>query len=205
MRQLVAELSAKGVTIYVMHDFDKSGFSILHTLRTDTRRWSYDVEPNVIDLGFRLDDVMGLETEDVYYKTEVDPRMNLIESGATQAEAEFLRSGGRPRAWTGKRVELNAMTSGQLVEWVERKLQAHGVTKVIPDERVLRNAFISAYRAAKIEQEVQRVTENFNEEIEVPDRLEDRIRELITGSPIAWDDALKDMASQNGLKGAQEG
>jgi DNA topoisomerase VI subunit A len=35
-RRLVDELSQLGVTIYGLHDFDKSGFSILHTLRTNS-------------------------------------------------------------------------------------------------------------------------------------------------------------------------
>jgi len=44
-RKLVDELSLLGVTIYVLHDFDKSGFSILHTLRTDTRRYRFKSTP----------------------------------------------------------------------------------------------------------------------------------------------------------------
>lgn len=36
-RQLVERLTEKGVKILVLHDFDKSGFSIVHTLRTSTR------------------------------------------------------------------------------------------------------------------------------------------------------------------------
>jgi hypothetical protein len=50
-RKLVDEMSQHGVTVLVCHDFDKSGFSILHTLRTDTRRSTSHPRPTVVDLG----------------------------------------------------------------------------------------------------------------------------------------------------------
>ena len=51
-RQLVEQLSQLGVTILVVHDFDKSGFEILDKFTSDTRRYHYTATPNVIDLGF---------------------------------------------------------------------------------------------------------------------------------------------------------
>ena len=60
-RCLVDELSTRGVTIYVLHDFDKSGFAILHTLRTNTRRYRFRTTPKVIDLGLTLSDVNRMD------------------------------------------------------------------------------------------------------------------------------------------------
>jgi len=197
MRALVAEMSRKGATVLVLHDFDKSGFSIFHTLRADTRRWSYDVEPRVVDLGFRLADVNGLETEEVHYNTDVDPRINLIESGATQAEAKFLRSSGHPENWKGQRVELNAMTSKQLVEWLEKKFKEHGVKKVVPDEETLKNAYIGALKAEKIRKEVKKIVQEFDQEFEPPENLHAMIAEKIAGSSLSWDSALETIAFKN--------
>ena len=197
MRNLVAELSAKDVTIYVLHDFDKSGFSILNTLRTDTRRWSYDQTPNVVDLGLRLEDVAQLESEEVFYNSEVDPRMNLIESGATQEEAEFLRSGGSPRKWTGRRVELNAMTSQQFVDWLEKKLKENGVKKIVPDETELEKAYIGAYKAKKLRDEIQKLILKFDEEIKPPENLRETIKQKISNSTMSWDLAVKQIAAKN--------
>ena len=87
-RALIEALSRAGVTILVVHDFDKSGFSILHTMRTNTRRYQFSNTPNVIDLGLRLSDAqeMGLASEEVDYpKARVDPRINLRASGADEA------------------------------------------------------------------------------------------------------------------------
>src|SRR5262249_51674116 len=68
-RRLVEKLSEHDVTILVLHDFDKSGLSILHTLRTDTRRYKFKTAPKVIDIGLRLQDArrMMLESEEVRY------------------------------------------------------------------------------------------------------------------------------------------
>jgi hypothetical protein len=52
----------------------------------------------------------------------------LAQYGATGAEIAFLRD---------QRVELNAMTSRQFVDHLEAKLAEHGVTKVLPEEKVL--------------------------------------------------------------------
>ncbi len=41
----------------MLRDFHKAGFSIPHTLRSDTRRYQFVDRPNVVDLGLRLTDV----------------------------------------------------------------------------------------------------------------------------------------------------
>jgi hypothetical protein len=110
------------VTILVLHDFDKSGISILDTLRHSARRYTYRRRPSVIDLGLRLPVVqeMGLESEPVEYRSRVDPRINLRRSGASSDECDFLvQRGGW--GWSGKRVELNAMNSTQFVDFVNRE------------------------------------------------------------------------------------
>jgi hypothetical protein len=52
----------------------------------------------------------------------------LLRSGATPEEADFLLH---------SRVELNAMTSDQFVDLIERKLNERGLKKVIPDDEKL--------------------------------------------------------------------
>ena len=49
--------------LFVLHDFDVSGFLILGTLQRDTRRYQFSSAVEVIDLGLRLDDIGGLERE----------------------------------------------------------------------------------------------------------------------------------------------
>jgi hypothetical protein len=191
-RTLVEVLSAKGVTILVAHDFDKSGFTIMHTLCHDTRRFSFKAKPKVIDIGLRLEDAleMGLESEDVTYSA--DPRELLRKQGATEAEANFLVHPRKDKEWRGKRIELNAMPSKTFIDWLERGLQENGVEKVIPDEAliketyqhaVLKERFIKQYIAEKVD------------DIAVPDDFRERITEMMAKNPeMAWDEVLIDLA-----------
>lgn len=198
-RELVANLSDEGVTILVLHDFDKAGFSIAQTLRGDTRRWQYNTTPSVIDIGLRLNDVeeMGLESEVVYYPSKKDPRENLRESGATEAECKYLVSGRDHRnRWEGERVELNAMTSQQMIDWLERKLLDIGVEKVIPDDETLESAFRRAHKRVVVQKAIDKAIKEYDDsELVIPDDLHRKIeRRLDEDNGTAWDDALYKLA-----------
>jgi hypothetical protein len=66
-----------------------------------------------------------------------NPRETLAVYGTTREEQDFLIERFDGKAWHGQRVELNALTSRQLIEWLEAKFEEHGVEKVIPDGNVL--------------------------------------------------------------------
>lgn len=200
-RKLVDDLSPRDVTIYVLHDFDKSGFSILHTLRTDTRRFRFRSTPKVIDLGLTLADVqaMALQSEPVTCRQTADPRIDLARCGATPEEQTFLFTGERRRNsatgkvyWPGQRVELNAMTSDQFVAWIESRLTTHGVTKVIPAPETLAKVYRLARRTKAMNDELARIQEQTTEgTIEIPDDLQDHVKALLDERPeLSWDAAV---------------
>lgn len=203
-RTAVEALSTRGVTFLVMHDFDKSGFSILHTLRTSTRRYQFETRPNVVDLGLRLADIeaMGLQGEPVEYSGERDPRINLLKSGATAEECAYLVShtwtqGGRNSSWEGQRVELNAMTADQFVVWLEGKLAVHGVEKVVPPTDVLESAYRRAVRIEAVRSAVEAtLAATDGNEIAVPAGLLDDVTRRIAGTADAWDDAVLDIVRE---------
>ena len=67
-RTLVEELCGKrGLPLFVLHDFDVTGFSIKKTLTESGERYQFRHKVNFIDLGLRLTDVeeLGLESESV--------------------------------------------------------------------------------------------------------------------------------------------
>ena len=198
VRKLIESLCHK-VKILVLHDFDKSGFSILGTLTRNTRRYEFAVAPQVVDLGLRLSDVemWNLQAETVSYKS--DPEYNLRLNGATEEEIEFLR--GEPD-WRhnfrdGQRVELNAFTSDAFVKWLESKLEEQGVVKVIPDDSTLENAYrrakgIQLYRAAvtEAEKEIQEQVAA----VEVPKDLRTQLGQRMEERPSwSWDEALEEL------------
>jgi hypothetical protein len=204
-RRLVEEMSQAGVTLLVVHDCDKSGFEILHKFTAPTRRFTYTVTPTVVDLGLRLEEAlaMGLASEPVEYDTQVDPRESLRACGATEEECDFLvrerkseiRNGKRRVYWTGERIELNAMTSQQFLDWLEAKLQAAGVEKVVPDEDVLAAAFRQQMRVAKLQKILEQSLAE-DDDAAVPDGLAEQVRERITGKKEPWDDALWDIVRE---------
>ena len=193
-RQLVERLSEEGVTTLVLHDFDKSGFTIAHTLQNDTRRYRFKTAPKVIDLGLRLADVeaMNLDSEAVDYGGNTDPRPRLIEHGATPAEANYLVTGRKDGRWIGRRVELNAMDAQQFVTWLEEKLQAHGVTKFVPDDdAALKAAWRRAWRINELNRVIAEAAKGLPEPPTPPEDLPERVRAALESRPsLRWDGAL---------------
>lgn len=200
-RDLVARWSRAGVTTLVVHDCDKYGFTICHTLQTDTRRFSFSTTPNVQCLGLRLADAqkMGLDAESVDYRHFALKR-TMLEAGATQEEAGFFCGDGLE----GQRIELNAMDSQQFIDWLEEKLQEAGVTKVVPEIETLKAAYRRAVLVARANQKLAEVQAEWNtnghSQVAIPGDLAKQIRELITGTSRSWDDAILDVAAGHGKK-----
>jgi hypothetical protein len=62
-RKLIDGISEHVDNIFVLRDFDVSGFSIFGTLGTDSRRYTFDAAVDPIDVGLRLDDVLDEELQ----------------------------------------------------------------------------------------------------------------------------------------------
>jgi hypothetical protein len=195
-RDLVARWSGQGVTTLVVHDCDKYGFTICHTLQTSTRRFRFITTPKVQCLGLRLADArsMNLEAESVDYKHWANKK-TMEAAGATAEEAEFLCGDGME----GQRIELNAMDSQQFINWLEEKLQEAGVTKVVPDNETLQAAYRRAVLVARGNKALAQVqaewNTNGNSEVAIPEDLSEQIKALITGTNRSWDDAILDVAA----------
>ena len=89
-----------------------SGFSIFGTLGSDGRRYRFQNEVHIVDLGLRLSDVeaLGLDSEPVETSGEWSARAaTLAAHGASVAEIRFLRH---------RRVELNAMPADVFVQFL---------------------------------------------------------------------------------------
>jgi DNA topoisomerase VI subunit B len=196
-RMLIEQLARGGVRIFVLHDFDKSGLSIAAILSRDTPRYQFAQPPEIIDLGLRLADVeqYNLESELVVYKRGTDPRSNLRDNGASEEEIEFL-AGQRhgDGCFHGRRVELNAFTSDQLIGWLEAKLKAHKVAKVIPDVRTLEESWRRALLLHQLKEQMEEALEEAEEEVgseKAPRNLSRLIAKMLEKNPaLAWDEAL---------------
>jgi DNA topoisomerase VI subunit B len=203
-RLLVEKLcSEHNIPLLVVHDFDKAGFSIVGTLQRDTRRYSFTREIEVIDLGLRLEDVNDweLESETVSYQ-KGDPRPNLRENGATEEEVEFLCGGHADyySGFRGQRVELNAFSSGDLITFIEEKLQEARVKKIVPDGDVLATAYRRAWEARWLRKrtaEIANMAQAEYEKITVPGTLAKEVRQYLKKHPShSWQDVVTAKALQ---------
>lgn len=192
-RQLIDALAEDGVRVFVLHDFDISGFSIRKTFTESGRRHEFKNELDFVDIGLRLDDVGGLADEPV--KIEAKSRAAIANrlqiNGATRAEIEFLLS--------GKRVELNAMTSDQFVAFVERKLIEHGAAKVEPDEKTLADAYRAFVRGERARRAFDEHLGGIRAEpVDIPPDLADRLRNKLASNPREpWDHSLREIARED--------
>jgi hypothetical protein len=155
------------------------------TLNRDTRRYQFGSYIELIDLGLRLEDIDGLESEPAA-ATKTDEnilREQLAQNGATEDEIDFLLS---------DRVELNAMASDDLVEMVERKLKEHGLQKVIPDDELLEETYRAFHYSDELREAFEEAERDFKAtEITVPKNLRKQVRKILDKMPdLRWDDAV---------------
>jgi hypothetical protein len=183
-RQLAEGIcSVHNIPLVILHDCDRPGIIIRDTLENDTKRFSYGRAPRVIDIGLNLEDIGGL-TPEPFTSDISDERLE--RAGVDQASIIFLRK---------QRVELNAMTSRQLVDFVERKLKQHGIGKVIPDDATLAKAyeaFVKSDRLQKAFEEMQNGLED-DDDIEVPKNLGAQVKKKLKEQQdiITWHRAVE--------------
>jgi hypothetical protein len=189
-RSLLDRISPEIDRVLVLHDFDVSRFSIIGTLGSDGRRYVYENRVPVIDIGLRLADVerMELESEPVQVNSWEARSATLERHGATPAEIAFL---------SDRRVELNAMTARQFVDFVEQKLIEHAVTKVIPDAEVV---YVHARRLIEQklgEEAINKIHAEITQQAAatvLPEDLCQRVEEEMERDPHqSWDAALANL------------
>ena len=187
-----------GVPLFVVHDFDKSGFEISKRLTSvsdwaeeqDRVAYEFQNQINVTDLGLRLPDIKkyDLASERCEFKGRRDWNADKF---CTAEEEAFLSS--------GKRVELNEFTSAQFIEWIVSLLKKHLPTRLIPDDETLEAAYRRAILVAQINAAIESATEAAIEhatEIKVPKTLRRMLKAKMKDSPGAWDKAIYALASK---------
>ena len=194
-RHLADEMCADhDIPLLLLHDFDKAGFSIAGTLQRDTRRYEFQNSIKVADLGLSLEDVeaMGLESEHQHHpKGRRDVlEENLRTNGASEEEIAFMFRDFDTLRST-RRVELNAMTSPQVVAFIERKLLENGVTKVVPEQELLAEIYTGMERGRRLEEAAEDLEKIDMEDFAPPKDLEKRVRKMLKKDPaMRWDAAV---------------
>jgi hypothetical protein len=205
-RLLLDRLVDRGVEkILVLHDFDISGFSICGTLGTDSGRYIFKNNVPIIDIGLRLSDVvaLGLLHEPFTINQNLRSVANTLRRhGATQDEIDFLiQKPHSSRSFQGERVELNAMTSDELVGFIERKFEEHGVSKIIPTDDVLEQHARRMLERRAVLRELDKLLPEIRKrvaETKLPEDLRACVAELLERNPkLPWDAAVADMMADD--------
>jgi hypothetical protein len=105
---------------------------------------------------------------------------------ATKEEQAFLK--------TDRRIELNAFTSPQFVEWLESKLSEH-LKKFVPADDVLEDAYRRAITINLINARIREVKEAAIERArgtEIPKGLRAKLRQ----ADAPWDKALYELVAE---------
>jgi hypothetical protein len=114
-------------------------------------------------------------------------------NGAVEEEMEFL---------VRDRVELNAFNSRGLVDWLERKLEAAGVRKVVPTPETLSAAASGFAQDAVIARLVASQRDAVAQEAEALIHgidLEREVHRLIGAHPeLSWDRAVRQLVNGGG-------
>jgi len=180
-----------GVPLFIVHDCDYPGFLIASRLTTvswqaeeqDRVAYRFQNEIDVTDFGLRLADARkyGLAEERVKNK----PKKIAHDAGCTDEEAELFLA--------GRRIELNAFTAPQFVEWLEGKLRAAGLDdreRMIPPDDVLERAYRRSIVTARVNKAIRDMHAEAVEEAtaaKVPKRLREELRAAMKGVDRPWD------------------
>jgi hypothetical protein len=177
---------------------------------------------NIVEIGLRLADIKQFEDDGEPLLSEAVPirrkrkkrpdedfdedfdenvieenldaaRANLRKNGATEDEIEFLLTPMEGQTTGGKRVELNATTSRQLIDFVEGKLKAYGLTKVVPDKDMLAQTYAAFKRGDMAREALNAELARLNAApVDTPDDLDAQVRAHLDDHPeMTWDDAVR--------------
>jgi hypothetical protein len=189
----------RGIPLLTLHDFDVAGFTI-GRIGKDTRRYTWENDIEVLNIGLRLDDILEIDGADIDALAEPvdirgDKREELENSDVTDDEIDFLLGEGEFEEHGPRRIELNALTSRQLVDLIERRLDDNGIKKIVPKADRLAEAFRAYTRAPAIERAIERAIEAMPADtIDVPDDLEEQVRAYLEENPeCPWEEAVAEI------------
>ena len=139
-RDLIDKLAEhdEPVEVFCVHDADGPGTVIFQTLQEATRaRGARKIK--IVNLGLEPWEAVaaGFEVETV----PQGEKRKAVANYVLERDAEFPNEAPGGTSWEEwlktHRVELNAVTTPEFIEWLDRKLAAYGAGKLIPPPDVI--------------------------------------------------------------------
>jgi hypothetical protein len=176
-RDLIDLLAAhdEPIAVFCVHDADAHGTMIYQTLQEATKaRGARKID--IINFGLEPWEAidMGLEVEDIGEKDKRRPVADYVPDDW----ANWLQE---------HRVELNAMTTPQFIEWLDSKMAEHGDGKLIPPPEV-----VEAELEAKIEEDLREaISERILQEADFEGQVAQALAEIERPSDAAMVTAIR--------------
>lgn len=223
VKKLIEQLTIRyGLPIYVLYDFDIAGVLSRAAIRgRDTKSWEWTVTPNVIDLGIHFDDIEPYDIADESVSGE-DDWVPLLEELALEDEkitdeaiaylvAEQWQAPSRRKNrrgkivthWRGRRAELNGLIGQTFIDFIEEKLKAAKVKKLIPDDELLADTYRHGIEIQELNRRIEKLVDAFfqeeRDEVQVPDDLREQVEQALRDNrEQSWDLALLGLLPQVG-------
>jgi hypothetical protein len=187
-RDLIDKLAEhdEPITVYCVHDADAAGTMIFQTLQQETRaRGARKIQ--IVNLGLEPWEAIALNLE-------VE---NVPQSDKHKPVADYVLERANGKRWEQwlqtHRIELNAMTTPEFIEWLDRKMAEHGNGKLIPPEDVIEDEL-----EERLEAKVRAgVMDRILREAGYEDQVAEALAAIERPSSAALIDGIKELFTRN--------
>jgi hypothetical protein len=186
--------------VFTMTDFDISGASIRTTLTKDNElRYVFKNNIKTIPVCVSWEQARDLHELGLSEPVKLDPKMDLEEKFKFLLfENNVDRNGVRFLLHNQRRVEINALTTAEILGLIQDAFERHG-TKVLPDQEHLEGAWKEQLLAARLEVAEASLRKELST-VPMPDDLSDHVEAILQADPSkSWDQAVREVAAKVNL------
>jgi hypothetical protein len=186
--------------VFTMTDFDISGASIRTTLTKDNElRYVFDNDIQTIPICVSWEQAKDLHERGLSEPVKLDPKMDKRKkfnflmgyNGVERAAAQFL-------LFDQRRVEINALTTGEILGLIEDAFSTHA-TKIVPDLEHLEGAWKEQLLSARLEKAEAALREELSS-VQMPTNLGEDVEAILQVDPSkSWDEAVREVAANVNL------
>ena len=192
--------------VFTMTDFDISGTSIKTTLTKDNElRYVFKNDIRTIPICVTWDQAKALHERGLSEPVKFPKPPNKTDEeidDAIEAKFRFLvrendveQEGARFLMYEKRRVEINAMTTGEILDLIEGAFKEHA-TKVLPDQHHLEGAWKEQLLSAHLEKVEAQIRDELTLQ-EMPENLMADVEAILKEDPSqSWDQAVREVAGR---------
>lgn len=192
--------------VFTMTDFDISGTSIKTTLTKDNElRYVFKNDIQTIPICVTWDQAKALHENGLSEPVKFPKPPNKTDEeidDAIEAKFRFLvrendveQEGARFLMYEKRRVEINAMTTGEILDLIEGAFKEHA-TKVLPDQHHLEGAWKEQLLSAHLEKVEAQIRDELTLQ-EMPENLMADVEAILKEDPSqSWDQAVREVAGR---------